>query len=34
MTALSLAEKGTVVVEKHATHTTVKIPFPSWLNAV
>jgi hypothetical protein len=32
MTALSLTGRGTVVAKKRATHTTVKVPFPPWLN--
>jgi hypothetical protein len=34
MTALSLAGKGRVVAEKCATRTTVKVPFPLWLNTL
>jgi hypothetical protein len=33
-TALSLAGKGRVVAEKRATRTTVKVPFPPWLNTL
>jgi hypothetical protein len=32
MTALSLVEKGTVVAEKRATHSTLYVQFPQWLN--
>jgi hypothetical protein len=32
MTALLLAGKGRVVAEKRATRSTVKVPFPLWLN--
>jgi hypothetical protein len=34
MTALSLAGKGRVVTEKHATRRSMEIPFPPCLNAV